>query len=102
LEEKRATLDSEYQDIFQEHSQLKQEEKALKREVKLLQQDLERIRQDHFQLQNLNNKQQMEKINLHYQVNNMEMALNLEAEIEQQLSKALKGADEMMQLSSQV
>jgi hypothetical protein len=48
LEEKRSTLDSEYQDIFQENNQLKQEEKALKKEAELLQQDLDQIRQDCF------------------------------------------------------
>jgi hypothetical protein len=101
LEEKWSTLDSEQWDMFQEQNQLKQEEKALRREAELLQQDLDQIQQDCFQLQNLNSRQQMETVELHKQVKNLEMALHLEAGIERNLSKAMEGAKEMMELNKE-
>jgi hypothetical protein len=43
----------------------------------------------------------MEKVELHKQVKNLEMAVNLEAKIESNLSKAMNEAKEMMELNKE-
>jgi hypothetical protein len=90
LEEKWSNLDSECREMHQEHNQFR-------KEVELLKLDLDVIRRERLQLQDLNQNQQLEKIQLHKLLKNMEKTLILEGGIQKSLAIAIEGAKVIME-----
>jgi hypothetical protein len=98
LEEKVATLDKDCWDMVQEQSMLKNKSKALKKELEILQRELSTIRAEGKRLQDLNLRQQMEKMDLHKQVKNLEY---LKGRLDKKLGEALKDADLIIKLNKE-